>query len=259
MTPSSKPPVPNKQTGDVAHVSGKSAPIKNGEQIKIKTSKVKETAHRAFFFFRDDPPPRSQQIDEHDAHLQMERIGRLINRQSTVIVGLIILVITLTPLLHPIQNYKARNPDGKITGLVPLMEPNQTDQAILSWAATTITEVMTFGFGDIDTRVLSQKSRFTGEGWDSFLEAFRKERTREGFKSSQLVLTTVPTDVPVITKKGLDKDGDYQWVVEMPVIMTHTTNDRVSSVRKSIIRLTIVKVPPRHNVRGIGIKLWYQK
>jgi intracellular multiplication protein IcmL len=249
--------LPSKQSHAAAHAPGNPTEAKGNDQKKIKA--VKSTAKRVFFFFRDDQPPRSQQIDEHDAHIQMVRMGRLIHRQSTLIVGLIILVIMLVPLLHPIQNYKARNPEGKNVDLVPLMEPNQTDQAILSWAATTITEVMTFGFGDIDTRILAQKSRFTNEGWDSFVEAFRKQRTREGFKQSQLVLTTVPTDVPVITKKGVDKDGDYQWVVEMPVIMTHTTNDRATSVKKSAIRLTIVKVPPSHNVRGIGIKLWYQK
>lgn len=207
-------------------------------------------------FFRDDPPPDDLQIDEKVAWTKFKNISRLVRRQSYIIIGLVFCVIVLLPVMQPVHKYEAVRPDMKKRPLPSLSIPNQTDRSILSWAATSITEIMTFGFGDIDTRLLGERYRFTDEGWLSFVKGLYNQNIREKFKMQQLVLTTVPTDAPVIVAKGIDADKEYKWIVEMPVIMTYMTNNNVTQRDKGIARLTIVRVPTYKSKVGIGIKKW---
>ncbi len=214
-------------------------------------------------FFRDDPLVETTPSNPKAERLRFKKTAAGVQRRMYIVLGLVFLNVLLAPLLRPTYQHIAFSDDKKTKPLFSLSEPNQTDQAVLSWAATSITEIMTFGFGDFDQRILAQRARFTDVGWQSFLDALIEQKLREGFKMRQLVLTTVPTDSPVIVSKGeaVDEEYDgegkmYQWVVEMPVIMTYTTNNNVSSASKGIVRLTIVRVSGKKNPTGIGIKTW---
>lgn len=234
---------------------GKRIAPKKAKPPNASPGKVKEYWRRFRNILKDQVEEEAV-IDARDASMKKSHLLALIGVQSLVIVGLIIAIMFLSPILKPINLYEAIRPDKKTKSLVALTMPNLTDQAILSWSATTITEVMTFGFGDFDQRILSQRSRFTDEGWESFTKAIRESGMRENFKLRQLVLTAVPSDSPVIVAKGEDENQEYQWVVEMPVIMTFTTNNDVTQRKRSIARLTIVRVPGVQNKSGIGIKYW---
>lgn len=247
--PAASPVLPQAQGGEAPKAPG-TAPVpgKGGNALDLGPISA---------FFRDDPLPATlQYIDEAEARGRYKALLRTVQLQTWVILGAAALILFMIPILQPINNYIAMRPDKMKKPLVALIEPNQTDQAVLSWAATSITEIMTFGFGDFDARILGQRHRFTDEGWESFVEAVIKKQMRESFMKQQLVLTTAPRGAPVITSKGTEADGIYRWVVEMPVIMTYTTNNKVSEAKRGIVRLTIVRVPARINQRGIGIKTW---
>ena len=215
-------------------------------------------------FFRDDPLAAEMGPSDSKAErVRFKKMVACVQRRMYIVLGLVFLNVLLAPLLRPTYQYIALADDKKTKPLFSLLEPNQTDQAVLSWAATSITEIMTFGFGDFDQRILAQRKRFTDMGWQSFLDALIEQKMREGFKMRQLVLTTVPTDAPVIVSKGMEEDDEYngeektyKWIVEMPVIMTYTTNNNVSLANKGIVRLTVVRVSGKQNPTGIGIKGW---
>jgi intracellular multiplication protein IcmL len=160
------------------------------------------------------------------------------------------------PFAQPINLYYAKSPDKILTKMVGLDMPNLTNRAVLAWATTSITEVMTFGFGDMDVRLPKQKTRFTKDGWDSFVKAFVNEKIGQKFKQSQLVLTTAPADTPVIVAQGLNMDNVYQWIVQMPVILTYATNNNVTTKNRNIVTLTLIRVPSEDSVDGIGIDNW---
>ena len=200
--------------------------------------------------------------DEADAIARQRRLITLISVQGLAIGILAGIMILGAPIMRPIYKYKTvspNNPDSSehfATDLVPLFNPNLTNQAVLSWAATSVTEIMTLGFGDFDHQLIVQRKRFTAQGWESFLKALVKQKIRDAFKTQQLILTTVPSDTPVIVAQGEDQDDGYKWVVELPVIMTFATNNNVTRKSRSIVRLTVVRVPGQDNVGGIAIKTW---
>lgn len=229
--------------------------------VKSATDKVSATPResefaKVFSFFKDDDAPVAQRIDAKNAIHKHKSVMKLVTRQSYVIIMLVFIIILLMPILQPVHKYMAMRTDKAKQPLVSLTMPNHTDSAVLSWAATGITEIMTFGFGDIDQQLLSQRYRFTDEGWQSFVTAVFGQDLVKRFKMQQLVLTTVPVNVPVVAAKGIDEEIGYNWVVEMPVIMTYTTNNNAQSQDRKIVRLTIVRVPTHVNKAGIGISKW---
>jgi macrophage killing protein with similarity to conjugation protein len=180
----------------------------------------------------------------------------IVYSQTMIVIILVALLVILAPFLQPVYHYYARDPDGNLITLDPLTRPNMTNRAVLSWAVTSVTEIMTIGFGDLIPQLTKQKPRFTTSGWVSFVTAFSKQRINESFKSSQLVLTTVPSDTAVILNEGPDPDGIYQWKVQVPIIMTFATNNNVTQHQHQIVTLTIERVNEDQNPAGIAIKTW---
>lgn len=160
------------------------------------------------------------------------------------------------PFAKPINLYYAITPEQTVKRLTGLNMPNMTNRAVLSWATTSITEVMTMGFGDIDVRLPKQRGRFTQKGWDAYIETFNEMKIRETFKQSQLVLTTVPSNTPVIVGQGINIDNVYQWNVQMPIIMNYATNNNVTRRQRATVSLSIARVPFEENSFGLAIQNW---
>ena len=194
--------------------------------------------------------------DEATAVLEQHRLKLLVWWQAVSLLALAVLFLVAAPILQPIYRFQAVRPDHASMNLLPLFVPNMTNEAILSWTTESVTALMTVGFGNFDRQILDQRPLFTDEGWESFLTALWADDMRGNFKQHQLVLTTVPRDVPVIVAQGMDLKKVYFWKVQLPVIMTYATNNNETRKQKGVVQLTIVRVPPSENVRGIAIKAW---
>lgn len=206
--------------------------------------------------FREAPITEDVLLNEAVLSQRHRRLINLLWVQSLTLGGMALLMVLVIPLLQPINLYNLLSPTQEATPIIGLNEPNVTKRALLSWSATSITEILTFGFGNYDKQLAKQRPRFTSLGWDGFLEAVASQGLRTQFKKNQLVLTTVPSDAPVVVSEGLNDENHYQWNVEMPVIMTFLTNDNVTKRQRNIIRLEIVRVPSRENIQGIAIQSW---
>ncbi len=221
-----------------------------------KPPKAKKPARH---FFSLDPVTIDYVADERAAHARYVRLVRIVTFETITLAVLGGFLIVGTPFFRPVYQYYALNPQHEVMQLVALTVPNMTNRAILSWATTTTTEIMTIGFGDFESKLAAQEPRFTPEGWESFKKAFIRQKIGETFKKNQLVLTTVPSDTPVIVAQGVNEQQAYEWIVQMPVIMTFATNNNVTQREKAIINLTIVRVPAEYNPSGIGIAAWSLK
>ena len=186
-----------------------------------------------------------------------EKIQKRIKLQTWIIAGLVGALCITLPFAQPVYLFYAMNPQKQVLRMVGLDMANMTNRAVLAWATTSITEIMTMGFGDIDVRLPQQKIRFTPEGWKSYSKAFVELEIGETFKQHQLVLTTAPSNTPVIVGQGVNADNVYEWMVQMPVVMTYATNNNVTSKKNSIITLEIVRVPSERQSAGIAIQSWH--
>lgn len=177
--------------------------------------------------------------------------------QSYVIAALVAVLFVMLPFAKPAYVYYGLESEDRGRVLVGLDVPNMTNQALLSWASASVTEILTFGFGDLNVKLPKQQSRFTKEGWDAFVKGFLQQKIGETFRQSQLVLTTVPSNTPVITAQGINLKKQYEWIVQIPLIMTYATNNNVARKERGVITLRIVRVPATENPAGLAIKGWY--
>ena len=124
-------------------------------------------------------------VDDRVEYARVKRVVRIIKLQTTAIVGLVFVLLGGVPFFQPIYHYYALSSSRQVMGLVPLIMPNMTNQAVLSWATNSITEIMTFGFGDYQAHLREQRALY-GEGLEKFVGAFDRMKIGEAFRQRQL-------------------------------------------------------------------------
>jgi hypothetical protein len=193
--------------------------------------------------------------------LEVGRADRALKRltyQAIAIAALGCILAVGAPFFSPIYVYNSRTPEGRTAFMMPLDLPNLTNPAVVSWAAISTTEILSFGFGDFEEKALLQKKRFTKLGWDAFVKAFLGGKISDAFKKGQMVMTTVPTDTPVIISQGVNEEGVYHWKLQVPIITTFAANNNVIKPEPGVIEMTIVRVSSDENPAGLAIDIWKQ-
>lgn len=213
-------------------------------------------AQKKLRFFSTDAGTTDHINDEGAARTQHGRVLGLIMTQAIVVCVLGGGLIFAVPLFQPTYTYYAKTPENTRQRMVGLSMPNLTNKAVLSWAETAITEIMTFGFGNFQEHLKNQRYRFTPEGWDAFARAFDMLGIGQAFSEQRLVVTTVPANTAVISRQGATSDGIYEWKIQMPINLTYATNNNVTRQAKNVVQLTLVRIPASQNPAGIGIKGW---
>lgn len=174
--------------------------------------------------------------------------------QSIVILGLIGAMYYVIKIHQPKHFYFATTEDGRLIPMVPLSQPNLSTPSLLSWVAQGTTEVMTFGFSDYRRRLQESSRNFTKRGWESFTQALQRSRIIEMVEVNQQIITAAPRGAPVLKEEGLVA-GRYQWVVQIPLILTYMSGAKTSNTGL-LVTVVIVRVPRLESPNGVGIEQW---
>jgi len=137
---------------------------------------------------------------------------------------------------------------------IPLDKPHMTPAYINTWVALVLSDVMTFGFNDYKMRLSLASNYFTDMGWKSFTQALKRSRIIEMVEVNQQLITAAPKGAPVLQSEGL-VNGRYQWVIEMPLILTYRSGSKTS--RTGLLVTAIVKrSDDEKHPYGIAIDQW---
>ncbi|MBI1215653.1 MAG: hypothetical protein GC185_07535 [Alphaproteobacteria bacterium] len=200
-------------------------------------------------------PPRLS-VDEMTSYRDgFRNLLFLVIVECIVIVGLLGGVFYCVSSVHPQDGYYAENVNGTKRRMIGLNQPNMNQNTVLTWAAAAVTQIMSFGFNDLDQSMEAAKADFTPEGWTSFNAAIHRGSLLRTLINNQQLLTSVPIATPELMRMGLF-GGDLVWVVNMSIVMTTRAADQKSSTRARV-RLMITKMPTAQNPMGIGIKAFY--
>lgn len=181
-------------------------------------------------------------------------LKKIVLLQTLAIVLVAILEIGIIIVYQPENRYFAATEDGRLITLDPLSVPNLSRPALLSWAAQSATETMTFGFSDYRRRLQESSRHFTGIGWKSFTTALVNSGMIEAVTTRRQLLNAAPAAAPTILSEG-EVLGVYQWVVEIPMMITYQFGEEKESTPQTL-RLTIVRVPRLESANGVGIQQW---
>ncbi len=179
---------------------------------------------------------------------------RIVIAESVIIVVLILTFIVYMNSTKKEDRYFATTADGRIMQMVPLDRPNMAASALMSWAAQSAVEVMTFGFHDYQRRMQNASRNFTRHGWETFTNALQKSRIMESVEAGQQVVTAQPRGAPIIKQEGVH-NGKYRWVMDFPISVSYQAgaSNRNDSL---MLRMVIERVPSLENPNGVGIEQW---
>lgn len=193
----------------------------------------------------------TRNIFYRDGYRQLTQISLIL--ASAVLVLIIALAVTISQS-RPQDRFFATTSDGRLVQMVPLNQANLNDAAIVSWAARSSSDIMTFGFHDYQRRLQESAQYFTRRGWQSFSEALEAAGLLEMIQERRQVVTAAPRRAPIIVQQGV-VNGIYRWVVELPLIVTYQSGSSKDSQNLNV-RLLVIRTPTLDSPSGVGIQQW---
>lgn len=176
---------------------------------------------------------------------------RIVKLQAAII-G--IMTIGLAFFTHTNGNndrFFAETAEGRRLRMAGLDSPNMGRAAISNWAANAVSQIMTFGFNDIDERFALSRLNFTPRGWEIFRKGIIQSKLMDVINSAQQILTTIPQDVPVLKKEGLI-DGVYTWEFDIPLLLTFRAGSEKNTATR-MAHVVIQQVSTRNSPAGLGV------
>lgn len=225
------------------------------KKIKIATDKDQADAPPAAKDSSDETSGLGNVVIRNEFYRDGYRnLLRLAVLQSLIILGMVGAMYFVVQIHQPENKYFATTEDGRLVPMVPLSQPNLSTPALMSWVAQAATEVMTFGFNDYRRRLQEASRNFTRRGWESFTSALQRSRIIEMVEANQQVVTAAPRGAPVLQSEGLVA-GRYQWVVQVPLVVTFQSGSRTSN-NSMLITVVVARVPRLETPNGVGIEQW---
>ncbi len=174
--------------------------------------------------------------------------------QCIVIFGLIGAMFFIIYVHQPENRYFATTEDGRLIPMVPLTQPNLSTPALLSWVAQAASETMSFSFSNYRRNLQESSRHFTRTGWESFSTALQQARIIESIEANTQEVSAVPRGAPILKSEGIVA-GQYQWVVQLPMLLTYQSGSKVRS-DNWLITIVVVRVPRLESPNGVGIAQW---
>lgn len=174
--------------------------------------------------------------------------------QAAIIFALIGAMYYVIHVHQPENRYFATTEDGRLIPMVPLNQPNLSTPALLSWSAQAVSETMSFSFSNYRRNLQESSRHFTRAGWESFSTALQDARILESVEQLTQEVSAVPSGAPILTSEGV-AGGQYQWVVQVPVLLTYTSGGKKRN-QSWLVTLVIVRVPRLESPNGVGIAQW---
>ncbi len=205
-------------------------------------------------FPRQSGTVEAKSEDYYQAALFMQRVAGF---EAVVIC---VLSVVLAVYLGNGQNqdrYMAETSDGKVMQMAALSYPNMGRMALSDWVANAASQIMTFGFNDVDVRFSESRRNFTKDGWDTFRKAIIASTVIDEIMKTQQIVSAVPESPPVLKSEGL-VNGVYSWTFDVPLLITFRAGGDKKSASK-MAHVVVERVPTRESPNGVGISEWYMR
>ena len=197
----------------------------------------------------------------HDA-LEVIKLRRNFYRDSyrLVVILLFIAIIVIACLAwviiyqqthKPTPKYFATTSSGRLIPLIPLDQPNFSDQQIAVWSANAVTSLYTYDFLNFRQTFQTNSQYFTSSGWKAFLDGLAQSNNLQAVQQKRLTVQAVPAGAPVIVNQG-DFNGIYTWRIQIPILVTYQSLSEEFNQRL-LITVVVQRLSTLTSKYGIGI------
>lgn len=152
--------------------------------------------------------------------------------------------------------YVMTTTSGNIMPLVPLDQPNMSDESLMAWTVDAVTRIQSFDFLNYQRQFQDAQSKMTVVGWQWFEAALRESGNMTSVLANKYVVTAVPTGPARIVDKSMMVAGSqrrFTWTVEFPMLVTYRSSQR-SATQPLLVRALVGRLPEYVNGDGVGIR-----
>lgn len=229
--------------------------VKTNKQIAKEKQQAELAAKRAEVKKHEEQIQGATELAMLRNHFYRDNYHRIV-MLCLILTGVIAALIGYIYYQHhsiPTPKYFATTVDGKIIKLTPLDKPNLTTNALLQWATEAATASYTFNFVNYRKALQDVRKFFTERGYRNFIAAQQAANNLQAIREKKLVVSAVPTGVPVVLKEGVLATGRYAWQVQVPMLIVYQSASE--EFRQNVIlTLIIVRVPTLESEGGVGIE-----
>ena len=138
------------------------------------------------------------------------------------VIALILVSCWVVLTAHPQDRFFVAAVDGRVERILPLDTPVATNDEMVTRVAMALGKALTFGFLDYDQRRVENRPFFTNQAFDQLhrlvLGAGGTSRMTE---DQRIYKTEVDrTKPPLVLRQEVNKDFTYEWVFQIPVIVS---------------------------------------
>lgn len=170
----------------------------------------------------------------------------------TYIIAILVFMVLVVHATRPKDTYYTNAPNGKVTEVFPMNEPNVTPSAVVKWATLAATSAYTIDFYHYQANIDALKDYFTVGGYNDFQQSLKSSGSLDKIISDKLIQSAVAINTAVILQEG-PLNGLYTWRIQVPLLVTYQGASTASSQKTIAVSLLITRVPTDQAPKGIGI------
>ncbi len=172
--------------------------------------------------------------------------------KDLVLLGQFVFIIVLWNQT-PNDRFLSVNDQNQIKELIVLGESNTTNAGVKKWLAEAMIESYEFTFKNMKSRMAKNCDKYyTEKGCNDYKAAHDAIGNTARIKKDKLIVNAAPLAAPIVKKKGVNKKGIYQWVVQIPMIITYTGSKETSV--KELFEVNIVRSGVYKHKNGLAIE-----
>lgn len=179
---------------------------------------------------------------------------------AALTLNIIVICILLGLILHLIRNppppiYFATNEQGQLIDIVPLDQPNMTNDELLNWVTKAVEAAYSYDYLNNPSQLQAAQKYFTNYGWSEAMKSLTTSGNLVGVIKRKLIGIAKVVDKPKILKQGLIK-GVMAWQIQMPVLVTYHEppyNETSKFNVPVVVTLIVQRQPVLQSYQGLGI------
>lgn len=180
-----------------------------------------------------------------DGYRRWSKIG--LNTSTALIVAMIVILVLV--LRGPVIQNFAITSDGRIIPLIPLDRPLDSGEIVADFANKVAQSLYRYDCQNYREQIRDMEQYFTPDGYQNYQDALEKSNIIAMIKETSSISTAVATAAPTIFSRG-EKNGVYQWVVQVPITVTLIPANRSQSL---MITLKIIRESQALKPRGLAV------
>lgn len=168
------------------------------------------------------------------------------------IVFIILAIIGYLIFSRPQPDFFVDAPNGAVSEIFPLTEPNVTPSSLVKWATQAATSAYTIDFFNYQDNIDALREYFTVDGYQQFLAALDAGGVLDRIKADKLIVSAVATNTGVILSEG-ELRGAYTWRIQVPLLLTYQGASTTSTQKNIAVTMLVTRVSTDEAPKGIGI------